>query len=107
MKKIFALILTFALAFVLVGCGESDKTNPSLTNGSETFISIVEDGVTYKVNNEELYNYLKSQYGTSVLVSMIDKELLTENGFLAKLLKKKLKLQLMKLFMVKMLKLVN
>ena len=84
LKKLFALILTFALAFVLIGCEQTDKTNPSLTNGSDTFISISEDGVTYKVTNEELYGYLKTQYGTSVLVSMIDKELLTENGFLAK-----------------------
>ena len=91
MKKIFALILTFALAFVLVGCGQSDKTNPSLTNGSDAFISITEDGVTYKVTNEELYNYLKSQYGTSVLVSMIDKELLVENGFFGKVKEEEIK----------------
>lgn len=91
MKKLFALILTFALAFVLVGCGQTDKTNPSLTNGSDTFISISEDGVTYKVTNEELYGYLKTQYGTSVLVSMIDKELLTENGFLAKVKEEEIK----------------
>ena len=91
MKKIFALILTFALAFVLVGCGQTDKTNPSLTNGSDAFISITEDGVTYKVTNEELYNYLKSQYGTSVLVSMIDKELLVENGFFGKVKEEEIK----------------
>jgi len=91
MRKLFALILTFALALVLVGCQDTDKTNPSLTNGSETFISIQENGVTYKVTNEELYSYLKTQYGTSVLVSMIDKDLLTENGYLAKVTEEEIK----------------
>ena len=84
MKKLLSLILTLVLALVLVGCNEADKNNPSLTNGGETFISLTENNVTYSVTNDEVYSYLKNQYGSSILVELIDEELLTEAGYFGK-----------------------
>lgn len=76
MKKIIAFILTFVLILALVGCDKSDKKNPTLTNGDVELASFTENGVKYAVTNQEAYNSLKSQFGSTVLASLIDKQLL-------------------------------
>lgn len=76
MKKILATLLTLVLLVALFGCGESDKVNPQLKNGSAELSSITENGVKYSVNNQEIYNALKAQHGSTVLVDLIDTQLM-------------------------------
>ncbi len=76
MKKIIAFILTFVLILALVGCDKADKQNPTLTNGDQELASFTENGVKYAVTNQEVYNALKAQFGSTVLTNMIDTKLL-------------------------------
>lgn len=76
MKKIIAFILTFVLILALVGCDKADKQNPTLTNGDQELASFTENGVKYAVTNQEVYNSLKAQFGSTVLTNMIDTKLL-------------------------------
>lgn len=67
MKKIKKNLLLISLCSILVltaGCGKI----PKLENGQEVVASI--DGKQVAV--EELYNELKNQYGTGILVNIID-----------------------------------
>ena len=65
MKKI--LLSTLACAFLLTGCG----TIPKLENGEEVVAEI--DGKSFTAN--DLYLKLKSYYGTSALVDMINTQI--------------------------------
>lgn len=72
MKKVLALILVFVLTFGLFGCNEKDKANPQISNPDDVLASISD----YSVTNKEVYNYLKSQYGATGLINLIDSKLL-------------------------------
>lgn len=63
MKKKF-LVSLCAILFLTVGCSKS----PKLSNGEEVIASV--DGKEFTV--KELYDSMKDQYGTSILVNMID-----------------------------------
>ena len=65
MKKLFLIVLS---AFLLVGCSTSH-----LENGKESVVKFDEGGISA----EDLYNKLKSQYGVSTLLDLIDEELLS------------------------------
>lgn len=65
MKKLFLMVLS---AFLLVGCSTSH-----LENGKESVVKFDEGGISA----EDLYNKLKSQYGVSTLLDLIDEELLS------------------------------
>ena len=60
MKKLFLIVLS---AFLLVGCSTSH-----LENGKESVVKFDEGGISA----EDLYNKLKSQYGVSTLLDLID-----------------------------------
>lgn len=61
-KKILGLIVAMVM---ITGCSKS----PKLSNGEEVVASV--DGKDFTAS--ELYDSLKNQYGTSVLIDMIDK----------------------------------
>lgn len=61
-KKLLSIICA---TIIFTGCGKS----PKLSNGEEVIASI--DGKDFTAN--ELYKTMKDQYGTSVLINMIDK----------------------------------
>ena len=63
-KKLLLCLMSVCLLSTLTGC----KQIPKLENGEEVVASI--DGKQITAN--ELYNQLKSQGGTSVLVTMVD-----------------------------------
>ena len=77
MKKIIAILLTLVLTVSLVGCTKNDKKNPQLTNGAQELSSITENGVKYVVTNQEAYNALKAQYGSTILIDLIDTKLMS------------------------------
>lgn len=79
MKKFCLFIFTLVLAFTLFACGSSKaKNDPQVSNPNEVFASIKENGKEYQVTNKELYNYLKSLYGSTALVNLIDSKLLED-----------------------------
>lgn len=61
-----------AAVTLLSGCG---KTIPKLSNGDDAVVSF-KDGSKISVN--ELYEEMKNDYATNVLITMIDKKLLEE-----------------------------
>lgn len=67
MKKLKLLLPLLCMGLVITGCG--NKTIPKLKNGEEVVAKI--EGKDFTAN--DLYNELKSQGGSSVLVNMIDK----------------------------------
>lgn len=67
MKK--KILIISALAFLLCGCGKV----PKLSDGSEAVVSF-DDNVMISVDS--LYNEMKDRYAVSILIDMIDKELL-------------------------------
>lgn len=77
MKKIVAILLTLVLTVALVGCTKAEKSNPQLANGSQELSSITENGVKYTITNQEAYNALKSQYGSTILIDLIDTKLMS------------------------------
>ena len=60
-KKILGIIFTMVM---ITGCSKS----PKISNGEEVIASV--DGKEFTAN--ELYNSMKDQYGTSILIEMID-----------------------------------
>ena len=70
MKK--KLLLTIAIVTLLSGCG---KTIPTLSNGDEAVVKF-KDGSMISVN--ELYEQVKDQIATSVIINMIDTKILEE-----------------------------
>ena len=67
-KKVLMLVLCGA--FALTGCAKS----PKLSDGKEIVASI--DGK--QITAEELYDSMKEQYGTGVLVDLIDKFIISK-----------------------------
>jgi len=63
-KKLLLILLSGGILLTLTGC----KQIPKLSNGEEIIASI--NGRDFTAN--ELYNELKSQGGTSILVNMVD-----------------------------------
>lgn len=78
MKKIVSLLLTLVLVVALVGCNNAEKKDPQLTNGNEILSSITENNIKYSVTNQEIYNALKGQYGSTILINIVDTKLLKE-----------------------------
>jgi len=60
-KKVLGIICAMV---IFTGCSKS----PKISNGEEVIASI--DGKGFTAN--ELYNTMKNQYGTSILINMID-----------------------------------
>ena len=60
-KKVLGIMCALA---VLTGCSNS----PKISNGEEVIASV--DGKEFTAN--ELYNAMKDQYGTSILINLMD-----------------------------------
>ncbi|MCI8498179.1 MAG: hypothetical protein HFG33_02125 [Bacilli bacterium] len=67
MKK--KLVMMLAIVTLLSGCGKI----PKLSNGEDAVVSF-EDGSMISVN--ELYNEMKNDYATNILITMIDRKIL-------------------------------
>jgi len=68
MKKISKLLVLGAVLFTVVGCGKI----PTLKNGEEAVTTLNEGSISAN----QLYNAIKTKYGISALVDLIDKEIL-------------------------------
>lgn len=77
-KKFIFVVVLFALLIALVGCNKSGKENPSVENPTSVYVSISENGKTYSVTKEKIYNELKASNGVSTLVDLMAEELLAE-----------------------------
>ena len=76
MKNYKKLIRNLCLVFVLVllvGCGNS---NPKLKDGSGIVVSFTNE--KYNISADELYQKLKDEYATSLIVEMMDQEILDD-----------------------------
>ncbi len=69
MKK--KLIIILCILCLVAGCGKA----PKLANGKEAVVSFEKDE-TINISVDDLYNVLKEDYALSILVDMIDKNIL-------------------------------
>ncbi len=72
-KNVIRNICLVLVLILLVGCGKSD---PKLKDGSQVVVSFTNE--KYNISADELYKKLKDEYGTSLIVEMMDKELLDD-----------------------------
>ena len=76
MKNYKILLRNLCLVLVLillVGCGTKDA---KLKDGSGIVVSFTNE--KYNISADELYEKLKTDYGTSYIIEMMDKELLDD-----------------------------
>ena len=74
-----ALVL-IALIAILITVLTKAKVNPTLSSGKgeQSYFVYNNDGKIIKYTNQEAYEKLKSEYGLSVVVDNIDKDLLAD-----------------------------
>lgn len=72
-KKILRNLSLVLVLILLVGCG---KTDPKLKDGSGIVVSFTNE--KYNISADELYEKLKTDYGTSYIIEMMDKEMLDD-----------------------------
>ena len=77
-KKFVFVVVLFALLFALVGCTKKGKQNPNVENPTSVYVSIAENGKTYSVTKEKVYNELKAANGVSSLVDLMAEQLLAD-----------------------------
>lgn len=80
LTKLFIVLVLAFIAFVAVGCkkdSSSIRENPTLSDGSDVYFTVTEDGLKYDVTKQELYTHLKHERGASSLITLVDKYLLS------------------------------
>ena len=77
---ILLVIIGFAVTCTVL---KKDKTSPTISNGDEVYLSATEDNFTYKITKEKMYDELKANVGLSTLINLVNKDLLTKEGYYA------------------------
>ena len=72
-KKLIRNLCLILVLILLVGCGSK---NPKLKDGSGIVVSF--NNEKYNISADELYERLKSDYGTSYIIELMDKEILDD-----------------------------
>jgi hypothetical protein len=74
MKKILMFILMLTALVMIAGC--KGEKMPEISNPNDIYFSTTEDGYTYSLTNAQIYNELKRQVGSNILLDMVDQDLL-------------------------------
>ena len=75
---ILVLIIGFAVTCTVL---KKDKVSPSISDGDSVYLSTREDSFTYTINKGKMYDELKQNVGLSTLITLVNKDLLTKEGF--------------------------
>ena len=75
---ILVVIIGFAVTCTVL---KKDKVSPTISNGDEVYLSATEDGYTYKITRDKMYEELKSNVGLSTLITLVNKDLLIKEGY--------------------------
>ncbi len=78
---ILVLIIGFAVTCTVL---KKDKSNPVISNSEEVYLSAKEGEFTYSISKGKMYDELKSNVGLSTLITLVNKDLLTKEGYYAK-----------------------
>ncbi len=76
MKKIVLFLLLFTSLFFISACGSAKS--PKISNPNDNYLTAKEGTYTYTVKNSKVYEMLKENVGYSVLIDMIDRDILKE-----------------------------
>ncbi len=91
-KKFLSLFVVLVLTLFVFACGDDKgKENANVSGADDTYISVTENSVTYKVTKGKLYSELKSTVGYSSLINLVMTDILTENGKLAEVTEEAIK----------------
>lgn len=61
-------------ALVMIAGCKGEKM-PEISNPNDIYFSTTEDGYTYSLTNAQIYNELKRQVGSNILLDMVDQDL--------------------------------
>lgn len=80
LKKTLPVLIAFVLILVIgaivTGVKGKEKVNPALSESDKIYLSLEEDGLTYKITRGEIYEELKLSVGTSSLITRTNKLIL-------------------------------
>lgn len=83
-KKTLPLI---AILIVIIGLAvtctalKKDKVDPKISNPTEVYLEATENGTKYQINKEKMYQELKDNVGLSSLITLVNIDLLTKEGY--------------------------
>ncbi|MDD3999734.1 MAG: hypothetical protein PHX62_02410, partial [Bacilli bacterium] len=78
-KRTLPLIIVLAIIIAIaVSCTifNKDKAIPGIKNPDEIYFEVKESGRTFSMTNQEIYDQLRNNYGLSMLIEMVDIDLL-------------------------------
>ena len=81
LKKTLPVLIAFVLILVIgaivTGVKGKEKSNPVISESDKIYLSLEEDGLTYKITRGEIYEELKLSIGTSSLITRTNKLILS------------------------------
>lgn len=81
LKKTLPVLIAFVLILVIgaivTGVKGKEKVNPAISESDKIYLSLEEDGLTYKITRGEIYEELKLSVGTSALITRTNKLILS------------------------------